>query len=248
MLKQFTRALCVIIPVFFFFNIADKVHAKPKKPKKSTAAESRCFFDFQSAPFYTSPDQRIGAKILIDSTKVGPTLVSMQNITFLPNAHIKSHRHVYVTEVVYVLKGNLVLRIGKETKVMGPDTTAYIPPQTFHEYLNDSGDVCQFLQFFSPSGPEEEYRNWEIPGKPEKPATTATPPIATESQVIRIPTAPLVPGTPLPIIGGIRKTEGPGQPAPAKDLTLKIDATRESLPATPTATIKPKIGSFSGNR
>ncbi|MBI3037684.1 cupin domain-containing protein [bacterium] len=136
----------------------------PKKEKKKAISDSHRFFNFEETPYFTSPDKRIGVKFLIDSAKVGPSFVSLQHITLLPKSHVKSHRHVYVTEVVYILKGNLTLRIEKEIKVMGANTTAFIPPQTFHEYLNDSGDVCEFLQIYSPSGPEEEYRNWEKPG------------------------------------------------------------------------------------
>ena len=167
-MRTFSLARCcaVLAVIALLVHPADlAAKSQKKKSQPEVKAESHNFFDFQDASYRTSPDKRVGAKILIDSTKVGPTLVSMQHLTFLPTAHIKSHRHVYVTEVVYVLKGNLVLRIGNQIKVMGPDTTAYIPPQTFHEYRNDSSDVCQFLQFFSPSGPEEEYRNWETPDR-----------------------------------------------------------------------------------
>ncbi len=173
---------------------AAKSKAKPRVPK----GESHNFFAFGDAPYYTSPDQRIGAKLMIDSARVGPTLSALQHLTYLPGAHVKPHRHVYVTEVVYVLKGNLTLRIGQETKVMGPDTTAYIPPQTFHEYRNDGPEVCQFLQFFSPSGPEEEYRNWERPGDKAaaKPGDkSAEPP--QEKNIVRGPLPP-IPGSPLP--------------------------------------------------
>ena len=31
------------------------------------------------------------------------------------------------------------------------------------EETNDSADVVKFLQYYSPSGAEEEYRNWENP-------------------------------------------------------------------------------------
>jgi len=194
--------LGLLITQFFYPNTVEGKQKNVAPPK-----ESHRFFSFEDAPYYTSPDKRIGSKLLIDSVKVGPTFAAMQHITFLPTAHIASHRHVYVTEVVYVLKGSLTLRIEKETKTMGPDTTAYIPPQTFHEYLNDSQDVCQFLQFFSPAGPEEEYRSWERPNdvvvaKPAKETASGT------KNIVR-PTMPPIPGSPRPVFGQVKDVSTP---------------------------------------
>lgn len=160
-----TMIYLIIILAYLLFPLLNLLYAKSRvKPSQTNISESHCFFDFEQAQYHTSQDQRIGVKILIDPVKVGPTLASLQHLTFLPGAHIKAHRHVYVTEIIYVLKGNLTIRIGNITKVIGPDTVAYIPPQTFHEYKNETTDVCQFLQYFSPSGPEEEYRLWERVG------------------------------------------------------------------------------------
>lgn len=188
-----------------------------KKAAEAKVPSSHRFFSFDDAPYYTSPDKRIGIKMLIDSAKVGPTLAALQHLTMLPTAAIKSHRHVYVTEAVYVLKGNLTLRIEKEVKVMGPNAVAYIPPQTFHEYLNDSGDVVEFLQYYSPSGPEEEYRNWERPDAPKKAVQAPTGP-ATPTAIVRPPARP-VPGSPEPLLGAVHDVsddeEAAAQAAPA---------------------------------
>ena len=174
--------------------------------KKDTPQPSRNFFAFEDADYHTSPDKRIGAKLLIDPSKVGPTIAALTHLTYLPGAHIKSHRHVFVSEIIYVLEGNLTLRIGKETKVLGPNSSAHIPPKTFHEYLNDSTDVVKFLQYYSPSGPEEEYRAWEKPGQAKPKETTKTP---EEKEATNIVTPPLppVPGSPEPVIGGVKEID-----------------------------------------
>lgn len=222
---------------------ADQKTAKAKE-NKPPKLESHRFFAFDDAPYYTSPDKRIGAKLLIDSINVGPTLVSTQHLTFLPGAHVPPHRHVYVTEVIYILKGNLTVRIDKETKVMGPDATAYIPPQTFHEYLNNGQDVCQFLQYYSPSGPEEEYRNWEIPGA-EKNAVSV-PQKATGTQIIQGPVQVVVPGTPQTILGRPQEMSGVSNASPAVAVpsgkTYQLDLKPAPVtPASPTKII-PKSG------
>lgn len=134
-----------------------------KQKKEAVVPQSANFFSFNDPVYNTSPDKRIGAKILVDTTKVGPSIASLNHLTYLPGAHVPSHRHVYVTEIIYILDGNLKVRIGTDTRILGKDSTAFIPPKTFHELTNDSADIVQFLQYYSPSGPEEEYRNWENP-------------------------------------------------------------------------------------
>jgi quercetin dioxygenase-like cupin family protein len=192
---------CVTIVLFLF--ACSTLWSADKKNKNVT--ESHKFFAFEDAEYHTSPDKRIGAKILVDPAKVGPSISSMVHLTYLPGAHIKSHRHVYVTEIVHVIEGNLTLRIGDEIKVMGPNSTAWIPPKTFHEYLNDSTDVVKFIQYFAPSGPEEEYRNWDKPTT-EKPVTEA-PKKVEETNVVS-PPLPAVPGSPKPRLGNVEIKDG----------------------------------------
>ncbi len=175
--------------------------------KVSKIASSNRFFAFEDAAYHTSPDKRIGAKIIADPAKVGPSISSLVHLTYLPGAHIPSHRHVYVTEVIYVLEGNLTLRIGDEIKILGPNSTAFIPAKSFHEYLNDSTDVVKFLQYYSPSGPEEEYRNWEKPTATATPAKNDASAKATVKQEgpshVIAPTLPPVPGSPRPVLGTV---------------------------------------------
>ncbi|MBU1108795.1 MAG: cupin domain-containing protein [Candidatus Riflebacteria bacterium] len=190
----------------------------------SNSASSKLFIAFEDAAYHTSPDKRIGAKILADPAKVGPSMSSLVHLTYLPGAHIDSHRHVYVTEVLYVLEGNLTLRIGEEIKILGPNSTAYIPAKSFHEYLNDSTDVVKFLQYYSPSGPEEEYRNWEKPAAVEvTPQPVKGEPKKTEAPAhIIAPTLPPIPGSPEPVLGTV--SEGTGsENKPAANFELKVD-------------------------
>lgn len=158
---------------------------------------SRNFQAFQDVEYLTSPDKRIGAKILVDPANVGPSISSLVHLTYLPGARVRSRRHIYVTEVIHVLEGNLTLRIADEIKVMGAGSTAYIPPKSFHEYLNDSTDVVKFLQYFSPAGPEEEYKNWAKASEP-KPSKVVEEKSKTE--VIVSPPLPTVRGSPATVI------------------------------------------------
>lgn len=177
-------------------------------PAISIAAEKQAikpvstnFIAFDDAEYHTSPDKRIGAKILVDPAKVGPSIAAMTHLTYLPGANIGSHRHVYVTEILYILEGNLTLRIGEEIKILGPNSTAYIPAKAFHEYLNDSTDVVKFLQYYSPSGPEEEYRNWTKPAV-EAAVVKAAAVKKEESANVVSPALPPVPGSPSSVVLG----------------------------------------------
>ena len=214
-MKINTNVFKLTLSVIIVFLLTSSFAASAKDSKEQKEQESHRFFAFEDADYHTSPDKRIGAKLLIDPAKVGPSIAAMTHLTYLPGAHITSHRHVYVTEIIYVLEGNLTLRIGKETKILGPNSTAYIPAKSFHEYLNDSGDVVKFLQYYSPSGPEEEYRNWDRPSD-VKPAA-ATKVEEKKSTNIVTPALPPVPGSPLPVLGEIKEVDAPTE----KNIDLK---------------------------
>ncbi|MEW6709526.1 MAG: cupin domain-containing protein [Candidatus Riflebacteria bacterium] len=193
-----------------------------EKKENLDQVQSHRFFAFEDAEYHTSPDKRIGAKILVDPAKVGPSISSMVHLTYLPGAHIKSHRHVYVTEIVHVIEGNLTLRIGDEIKVMGANSTAWIPPKAFHEYLNDSTDVVKFIQYFAPSGPEEEYRNWTKPSA--EPLSAASPTAANASPTnIVSPPLPPIPGSPKPKLGSVVEKPADSAANDVPDLKFKAE-------------------------
>lgn len=215
--------------------------AKKRKSAEATEASHR-FFSFEDAPYMTSPDMRIGAKMLIDPARVGPSLAAMQHLTFLPQAHVPSHRHVFGIEVLYILKGNLTVRIDQEIKVMGPNTTAFIPQQTFHEYMNKSAEPCEFLQYFSPSGPEEEYRAWQKAN--EEPAVAEPQAkVATVPQHIVREARSAIPGSPDTRVDRDIREADDSSPAAAPggtqadklpDLKLRSDSPSQSPGAAPT--------------
>ncbi|MBF0546848.1 MAG: cupin domain-containing protein [Candidatus Riflebacteria bacterium] len=231
--KNFS-VLFLILALVTLLTVDSPLFSKSKEKNKDIDAklgDSHHFFSFSDAPYFTSPDKRIGVKLLIDSNKVGPAFSSMQHVTLLPKAEVKRHRHVFVTEILYILKGNLTIRVEKETKVLGPDCTAYIPPKEFHEFLNDSMDVCQFLQFYSPSGPEEEYRNWEKPTTENATKTASVTLVATQPKEIVQPKMGPIPGSPRTLLGTVTEvnsekasqTKEIGQP-----LKLRIADTPET--------------------
>ena len=224
------KIIFVLFASFFFYSPA---FAK-NKDKQSTEIQpkSRNFVAFDDAVYNTSPDKRIGAKILVDTNIVGPSIAAMTHLTYLPGAHVPSHRHVYVTEIIYVLEGNLTVRIGTETKILSKDSTAFVPPKTFHELMNDSADVVKFLQYYSPSGAEEEYRNWENPKTAEAKAQAEE----IEKQIelknkepeeIKGPAPLTVPGSPTSVKLGDVKMDTEEDSSKKKELLLNLKPNSE---------------------
>lgn len=202
------------------------------KESNEDQSKSRNFIAFDDAVYNTSPDKRIGAKILVDTNIVGPSIAAMTHLTYLPGAHVTSHRHVYVTEIIYVLEGNLTVRIGTETKILSKDSTAFVPPKTFHELMNDSADVVKFLQYYSPSGAEEEYRNWENPKTAEAKAKAEE--IAKETELknkgpeeVQGPAPLTVPGSPTSVKLGEVKIKEEEEIPQKKELILNLKPNSE---------------------
>ena len=108
-MKQIKKIFMLSISAMVVMGItfSAPVHAKRRKAKAKKPHVSHNFFAFDDASYHTSPDKRIGAKLLVDTTKVGSTIAAMVHLTYLPGAHVKSRRHVFVTEVIHVLSGNL---------------------------------------------------------------------------------------------------------------------------------------------
>lgn len=194
-----TMSILLVATLLFPSPLFAKNKNNETNTKKQT--KSRNFIAFDDAAYHTSPDKRIGAKIIVDTNSVGPSIAAMTHLTYLPGAHVQSHRHVYVTEILYVLEGNLTVRIGTETRILGKDSTAFVPPKTFHELMNDSADVVKFLQYYSPSGAEEEYRNWTNPKTAETKAMVEEIEKKNEKknaspEVVQGPAPLTVPGSP----------------------------------------------------
>ncbi len=65
------KVISICFAVFLICSCLSWFHQVFAKEKKKAAEQkSHRFFAFDDAPYFTSSDKRIGAKMLIDSTKV----------------------------------------------------------------------------------------------------------------------------------------------------------------------------------
>lgn len=79
--------------------------------------------------------------------------VSMVEDTMKPGFHLGRHHHKQMTEIFYILEGELTLIFDDETVVASAGTTINIPPNVWHEAKSENG--AKMLSIFSPAGFED---------------------------------------------------------------------------------------------
>lgn len=79
--------------------------------------------------------------------------VSLVEDTLKPGFHLARHYHKKMTEVFYILKGEMTLIFDDETVVATAGTTINVPPNVWHEAKSENG--AKMLSLFSPAGFED---------------------------------------------------------------------------------------------
>jgi quercetin dioxygenase-like cupin family protein len=79
--------------------------------------------------------------------------VSMVEDTMKPGFHLGRHHHKKMTEIFYILEGELTLNFDDEAVVVSAGTTINIPPNVWHEAKSENG--AKMLSVFSPAGFED---------------------------------------------------------------------------------------------
>ena len=73
--------------------------------------------------------------------------------TLKPGFDLPRHHHKKMTEVFYILEGELTLIFDDETVVATAGTTVNVPPNVWHEAKSENG--ANMLTLFSPAGFED---------------------------------------------------------------------------------------------
>lgn len=79
--------------------------------------------------------------------------VSLVEDTLKPGFHLARHYHKKMTEVFYILEGEMTLVFDDETVVATVGTTINVPPHVWHEAISKNG--AKMLSLFSPAGFED---------------------------------------------------------------------------------------------
>ncbi|MEM7332538.1 MAG: cupin domain-containing protein [Chloroflexota bacterium] len=85
--------------------------------------------------------------------KLADGRVSMVEDTVKPGFHLGRHHHKKMTEVFYILEGEMTLIFDDETVVATPGMTINVPPNVWHEAKSENG--AKMLSLFSPAGFED---------------------------------------------------------------------------------------------
>ncbi|HEU5432480.1 MAG TPA: cupin domain-containing protein [Thermomicrobiales bacterium] len=65
------------------------------------------------------------------------------------------HRHAQITDIFYVLEGELTFDIGDERRTLGPGSFVLVPPGVVHTFSNPGSAAARFLDIFLPAGIEQ---------------------------------------------------------------------------------------------
>ncbi len=84
--------------------------------------------------------------------------MSMGMIAFDPDVEIPSHVHQTSTEVLVMLAGEGVAKIGKTEFPVHAGHVIQIPPATPHSFRGTGAESIRAIQFYTPSGPEQRFR------------------------------------------------------------------------------------------
>jgi quercetin dioxygenase-like cupin family protein len=76
--------------------------------------------------------------------------VAIVEDTLKPGFHLPRHRHEQMTEIFYILEGDVVFGFDDETVIAAPGTTVNVPPHVWHDVTCDKGG--KMLTIFTPGG------------------------------------------------------------------------------------------------
>jgi quercetin dioxygenase-like cupin family protein len=86
------------------------------------------------------------------------------------------YRHHQMTDIFYVLEGELAFNLDGEWRVLGPGSFVFVPPGVVHTFANRGAAPARFLNIYLPAGNEQflkEAMKRMVEGHPWSPAEMA---------------------------------------------------------------------------
>jgi mannose-6-phosphate isomerase-like protein (cupin superfamily) len=86
------------------------------------------------------------------------------------------HRHAQMTDIFYVLEGELTFDLGDEQRTVGVGSFVLVPPGVVHTFSNRGSVPARFLNVYQPAGNEhylKEAMQRMLAGHPWSPAEMA---------------------------------------------------------------------------
>ena len=105
-------------------------------------------------PFVTKDGSTI--REILSPRNSAITRQSLAEATLAPGQSTEAHRHPRAEEIYYVLAGTGAMRIGGETRQVGPGDGIAIPPGSPHQLRNCGTDDLVFLCCCAPAYEHED--------------------------------------------------------------------------------------------
>lgn len=111
------------------------------------------------------------AQFKVGSISTGSSKLYVATGVVPPDSETPPHLHEIDEEVLYVLEGEITLRLGDEVHTVGPGGTAFIPPGTWMQVSNKSAKPARVLGVLSRGEVERCFRALYMPADyPSDPA------------------------------------------------------------------------------
>ena len=65
------------------------------------------------------------------------------------------HRHARLTDIFYLLEGQLTFELDGERRILGPGSFVLVPPGVVHTFSNPGAAPARMLNIFEPAGFEQ---------------------------------------------------------------------------------------------
>ncbi|MFB3817982.1 MAG: cupin domain-containing protein [Candidatus Methylomirabilales bacterium] len=108
----------------------------------------------RSRPFITKDGSEI--RSILDRTTASVRRQSLAEATLPAGARTQPHRHRRTEELYYVLRGRGAMRVGAETRAVGPGDGILIPPGAPHAIRNTGRAPLVFLCCCAPPYSHED--------------------------------------------------------------------------------------------
>ncbi len=104
-----------------------------------------------TAPVVDGP---IRARALLDADGAGARHGGLSVLEGEPGLRLPQHRHAAVAEVLFVERGQGVLRIGERAVRVRPDAAVYVPAGALHGFVAEGPEPFVAIQVLTPASPE----------------------------------------------------------------------------------------------
>ena len=127
-----------------------------REPSIEAHPGGHVFHIAESAPVYTRGPMTSQFMLTAEQSEGRFSIVKE---TFEPgfDSYPMMHSHHWHTEVFVVLSGNMEWTVNGETRVLGPGSMVYIPPNSTHATKVIGDEAVEAIMIYEPAGYEKNY-------------------------------------------------------------------------------------------